>query len=64
VDVFEQGAQTDECEYGEQVVENQHGSLYPVTAHTGQLLLHGFVHKMDEAGQRVFGAAARAAKND
>jgi hypothetical protein len=38
--------------------------LYPVTAKTGQLLLHGFVHEMDEFGQRVFGAAARAAEND
>ncbi len=39
-------------------------SSYPVTAQTRQLLLHGIVHEMDESGQRVFGAAPRAAEND
>jgi hypothetical protein len=63
VKVLEQGAQTDEREYREQVVEDHHRGLYPVTAQTGQFLLHGIVHEMDESGQRVFGTAARAAEN-
>ena len=39
-------------------------SSYPVTAQSGQRLFHGIVHEVDESGQRVFGAAARAAEND
>jgi hypothetical protein len=37
-------------------------SSYPVTAQTGQLLLHGVVHEMNESGQWIFGAATRAAE--
>ena len=40
-----------------------HG-LDPVAAKTGQLPLHGVVHKMNEFGQGILGAASRAAEND
>jgi hypothetical protein len=63
VQALEQHAETNEREDREDVVENQHGRLYPVTAQQSQLLLHGIVHEMNETAQRKFGAAARAAKN-
>jgi hypothetical protein len=37
-------------------------ALYSIAAKTGQLLLHGFIHEVDEAAQRVVGAASRAAE--
>ncbi|BBO80602.1 hypothetical protein DSCO28_11680 [Desulfosarcina ovata subsp. sediminis] len=60
--VPERGTEADEGKDRENVVEDDHPWLNPVTAETGQFPFHGFIQQVDELGQGIFGAATRAAK--